>query len=266
MKFKLNPSDVEKAAKSQGVTRDELNVPSSVILTFSNFIMEYFLKKWPFQRWKWKGENFSPYTTSKKSLKGLYRNQIEIAVFFPPMGASPLVSFCEELIFFGARNIILICASWSLGEKYLQRGQFHLPNFAIGLDGTSPHYNNKEGFIEKEPKAYNVICQALKEEQVNWKEGGVGACEAIYRITDGLVNEYRNRGCLSMENGEVASLYSLAKVHKIPIGVLLQPYLDVEDGWNFYYIDDTYKEMCKIQARVAIKALERLWKENHRNI
>lgn len=56
----------------------------------------------------------------------------------------------------------------------------------------------------------------------------MGCCEAFYRITPELADEFREQGCLSMENGETAALYSLAKERDIPIGVLLQPYIDLE--------------------------------------
>ena len=90
----------------------------------------------------------------------------------------------------------------------------------------------------------------------NWKKGGVGACEAIYRITSDILDDFRKRGCLSIENGEVASLFSLAKVKRIPIGVLLQPYIDLEQGWNISYLDEKYIETGKVQAHASIEALK----------
>lgn len=257
MMYALNPQDIEKEAKSQGVTRSELRVPSSIILTFNRAIVEELNKLCNnLKKWKWKGEMFSPYSSSRKSFKGLINNLYDIAVFMPPMGASPLVAFSEELIQFGAKQIILVCASWGLGEKYLSKGQIHLPSFAIGIDGTSVHYKNKNWKVKKEPLAFNALTTALGRMNANWKEGGVGACEAIYRITPDLMDDFRKQGCLSMENGEVAALFSLANVKKIPIGVLLQPYIDLEKGWGISYLDKDYIETCKVQARVAVDALK----------
>ncbi|MFX0210214.1 MAG: hypothetical protein ACFFDT_29810 [Candidatus Hodarchaeota archaeon] len=257
MIFKISPSDVEKIAISQGMTRSDLKVPSSIILTFNRAILEELVKLCPnLVDWKWKGEIFSPYSTSRKSLKGSIEDSFDIAVFMPPMGASPLTAFSEELIYFGANFIVLTCASWGLGKDYLSKGQIHLPNFAIGIDGTSIHYGNKNWRIMSEPTAFNVLSKALDKVGANWKTGGVGACEAIYRITPELTNEFREKGCLSMENGEVASLYSLAQTYKIPVGVLLQPYLDLEEGWNVKYMNEKYIESCKMQARAALEAFK----------
>ena len=181
-----------------------------------------------------------------------------VAVFVPPMGASPLAAFCEELIVYGARMIFLLCASWSLGEEYLKKGQIHVPSFAVGLDGTSYHYGSTDYRTEAEPEGYNALVQALDEEGIDWKHGGVGCCEAFYRITKEMVDKYRADGCLSMENGEVATLYSLASVRQIRVGVLVQPYIDLRRGLNHMYLDEQYEQTCRIQARIALKALNKL--------
>lgn len=254
--FIITPADIEKEAKSRNMPRSELEVPSSVILTYSRVVVEELKIICNLQEWKWKGEMISPYSSSRMSFRGLIDNEYDIAVFIPPMGASPLVAFSEELIFFGAKAIILVCASWGLGKEYLSKGQIHLPSFAIGIDGTSVHYANENWNVMNEPTAFNALATALRKTGAVWKEGGVGACEAIYRITPELMNEYRMQGCLSMENGEVASLYSLAKIQKIPIGVLLQPYIDLEQGWNISFIDEKYNETFKTQARASIEALK----------
>ncbi|MFX0095608.1 MAG: hypothetical protein ACFFBD_27975, partial [Candidatus Hodarchaeota archaeon] len=251
--FIINPADVEKEAIAQGVPRSELNIPSLVILTFNKAIGDDLFHLCNLKDWTWAGTKFTPYAPPVKAFKGKF-NQTDIAVFVPPMGASPIISFCEELIFFGAKILFLLCASWGLGDKYLYKGQIHLPSFAIGLDGTSPHYGNKEWKVEPEPRTFKALATALNELGGSWKEGGVAACEALYRITPEMVTEFRKKGCLSMENGEVASLYSLAKTKNILIGVLLQPYIDLEQGWKTSYMDEIYAETCKLQARAALKA------------
>ncbi|MFX1283996.1 MAG: hypothetical protein ACFFB5_10090 [Promethearchaeota archaeon] len=258
----LNPADILRIAKSRNIPRSDITVPSSIILTFSNTVLEELTKTYNLQEWKWKGEMLSPYSSSQKSVKG--KIEYDLAVFIPPMGASPLAAFTEELIYFGAKNIILVCASWGLGENYLLKGQLHLPSFAIGIDGTSVHYENKNWRIENEPRAFNALTTTLNKIGTNWKEGGVGACEAIYRITPDSMDEFRKKGCISMENGEVATLYSIAKAKKIPIGALLQPYIDLEKGWNISYLDKEYIKTCKVQAHVAVETLKIL--HQHENL
>lgn len=252
--FVISPSDVKKAAEKKGVDPQQLRSPKFIILTFSLKIIEEITKQCGLIKWKWEAERFSPYSTSLKSFKGRIDDNYDIGVFIPPMGASPLIAFCEELIYFGAEAIFLLCASWGLGEDYLSQGQIHLPNFAIGFDGTSSYYGNEDWDVKCETTGFTALKTALDKFNFDYKVGGVGCCEAIYRISSELVNVYRTSGCLSIENGEVASLYSLAHVRNISTGVLLQPYIDLAKGWELSYMGKTYHTTCKLQAKTAIEA------------
>lgn len=61
-----------------------------------------------------------------------------------------------------------------------------------------------------------------------------------------------------MENGETAALFALARAHDFPIGVLLQPYIDLEQGWSLSYMGDKYRESGRLQVRVAVEASKAL--------
>lgn len=254
--YVIEPEDVEREAIAQGSNKEDLKVPSSVFLTFNKAVLDELKEIYSFVEWNWVGGKFSPYSSYlAKCWKG---NTDDVGVFCPPMGASPIASFCEELIYFGARTIFLLCASWSLGEEYLAKGQIHLPSFALGIDGTTLYYGNKDHRVEAESRAIKALSTALDKNNVDWKLGGVGTCEAFYRITKELVEDYRSRGCLSMENGEVSALYCLAREHNIPVGVLLQPYINLEKGWKIFFMGEKYRETCRLQARVASEALNSL--------
>ncbi len=254
--FLINPADVEKEALALGVNESALRVPRLVFLTFNQSVLEELSQLADTQEWEWPAAQFTPaFSPLFKGWRGKLHDE-EIAVFVPHMGPSTLASFCEELIHYGAKVIFLLCASWGLGESYLGEGQIHLPGFALGIDGTSPHYGNTEGKVEAEPRAFRALAAALEQVNVNagWKQGGVGSCEAFYRITPQLADTFREQGCVSMENGETAALYALAGAHDIPIGVLLQPYIDLEEGWSLSYMGEKYKEAGKLQVHAAVEA------------
>lgn len=253
--FIITPGHVEKEAIAQGISPKELKVPQLAILTFNRGILDELTRICELKEWDWPGAKFSPYYSTYKSWKGTTDTN-EVGAFFPPMGASPLVTFCEDLIHYGAKAIFLLCASWGLGRDFLRAGQIHLPSFAVGIDGTTPHYGNKDFRVEYEPGAFKALATALNTIGADWKEGGVGACEAFYRITPDLIDNFRKQGCLSMENGETSALYCLAKERDITVGVLLQPYIDLEQGWKISFMGERYKETCRLQARAAIEALK----------
>jgi uridine phosphorylase len=249
----LSPEDVEREALAKGIPSSELRVPRFAVFTFSKAIVDEFSTLCRLKEWKWAGGSFSPYSSPSKCFIGQIEDD-HIGVVIPPMGASPLIALCEEMIHFGAEIIFLACASWGLGEDYLRKGQIHIPSFAIGMDGTSPHYGNKDQEVVCETSCRDALVSALNELEISWKEGGVGSCEAIYQISNKMMNEFRSKGCLSIENGETAALYSLAKWRDLPIGVLLQPYIDLEKGWRISYLDEVYVETCKIQANAVYQA------------
>jgi hypothetical protein len=65
-----------------------------------------------------------------------------------------------------------------------------------------------------------------------------------------------------MENGETAALYCLARERDIPIGVLLQPYIDLEQGWRISFMGEKYAETGRLQVHAAIEASRILLGEN----
>ncbi len=251
--YLINPDDTEREAAAQGMPRTDLEIPALVFLTFSRAVQEELASACMLEEWEWPGGRFTPYSPPNQGWRGKIDQQ-DVAVFVPAMGASPLIAFCEELIFYGARVIHLLCASWGLGQACLEQGEIHLPSFAVGLDGTSPHYGNRDYNVAAEPRAFAALAEALDTLGAVWKKGGVGSCEAFYRITPAMVEELRQQGCLSMENGEVAALFALARERNIPIGVLLQPYIDVEQGWKTSYMGEKYAEASRLQARAAVLA------------
>lgn len=253
--FIISSADIEKRAKLDGITKDELTIPENVILTFNKGIIDEINEQCDLVEWEWKGGKYSLYYSPPlKSWKGKI-NSKEIIVMVPTMGPSCIATIAEDLIYFGAEKLFLLCASWSLGDDFLRKGQIHLPSFAVGLDGTSPHYGNDEGLVEAEPKGFKALSNSLNKLNVDWREGGVASFEAIYRITPQLVDEFRSKNCLSMENGEVASLFSISKVYDIFIGVLLQPYINLEKGFELSYMDDRYISACRDQAKAALEII-----------
>jgi uridine phosphorylase len=258
--FLVSPEDVQREALEQGISRTELELPPLVFLTFNRCVLDELSNLCQLQDWEWPGGRFTPYSPPDKGWRGKI-DKHDVAVFIPNVGASTLVCLCEELILYGARTLFLLCASWGLGQAYLDEGQIHLPSFAIGMDGTSPHYGNSDWRAEAEPRAFKALATALDKVGAVWKEGGVGCCEALYRITPQLAEAFRQQGCLSIENGEVAALYSLARERDIPIGVLLQPYIDLEQGWRISFMGEEYSETGRLQAQAAIEASRILMEE-----
>lgn len=259
--YAIKPKQIEDDAERTGVPRENLRVPEAVVLTFSDTMGSQLIGLGAMHEWNWPGWRFCPYSSPARSYLGSVKG-VEVGLIFPPMGASPVTALCEELAHFGSRLFLLLCASWSLGQDWLARGQIQVPSFAVGLDGTSPHYGNKGFRIHADETTLQALSCSLREMGASWKEGGVGSCEAIYRITPDMIEDYKSTGCLSMENGETAALFALACQKRFNMGVLLQPYIDLTRGWTVSYMDETYRRTCFVQARAAVRTIEKLHEES----
>lgn len=256
--FAITPENLEKEVLARGFTRKEIECPEAIFFTFNKSIFKQLRKRCSLKEWKWPVARFSQYSSGYAEFwKGTF-NDKEAGVVIPPMGASTVAALSEELIHFGTRIIFLLCASWSLGKNWLKGGEIHLPNFAAGLDGTTPHYGNNNNRIEAESMTLDILKNLLENENINWKMGGCGTCEAFYRISSNLMNFFREEGCLSVENGETSAIFSIAKKFNINAGVLLQPYINLEKGTSISCSKEEYDRTCKVQADVALSCMHKL--------
>ncbi len=89
--------------------------------------------------------------------------------------------------------------------------------------------------------------------------GGNGTCEALYRVTLEMATDFRQRGCLCMENGEANTLFAIARTLNVWGGVLFQPYVDLRRGWDPARLRaESYRKACRLQAEVVLEASVRL--------
>ena len=77
-------------------------------------------------------------------------------------------------------------------------------------------------------------------------------------VAQRLVESFRDRGCLSMENGEAAVLFAVCRSFGVLGGAIFQPYIDLAEGWNPGRLDDAYQVICRLQADVVLDAALRL--------
>lgn len=79
------------------------------MIIFSRFLLNYLMKKIKMEQIEWL-LLFHPYASPEHIYRGKYQ-EIQLTVMIPPMGASPMASIAEDLIYCGAETILLICGS-----------------------------------------------------------------------------------------------------------------------------------------------------------
>ena len=255
--FLISPEQTLSAARGAGLDDDRLALSGVAILTFSRGVMERLEERCALADAEWLSPLHHPYAGPHVVKRGAFQG-LEVTALVPPMGASPLSCVVEDLATCGAETIFLVCAAWSLGPP-VQFGDLIVPSFSIGPDGTSIHYGNTAGHVAADPAVVEALAAAGRERGATVHVGGNGSCEALYRITPHMADDFRSRGCLCMENGEASTLFSAARALGVRGGVLFQPYIELERGWDPARLREArYQDTGRLQAEVVLDAAVRL--------
>jgi len=244
------------AAREAGMKDEELQLSGSAVLTFNRGIIQRLDELCGLTDAEWLGSHVHPYSAPQMTKRGSY-DGLDIIALIPPMGASPLACMVEDLVACGIRAVFLVCSAWSLGAP-VKFGDILVPSFAVGLDGTSIHYGNWEGCVKAEPRVVAALADSARGRGRTVHVAGNASCEALYRVTSEMVERFRQGGCMSMENGEAATLFAACRSFGVPAGAIFQPYIDLTEGWNPSRLDDMYQETCRLQADIVLDAAARL--------
>jgi uridine phosphorylase len=230
-----------------------LNLSGIAVVTFSRSVIERLDELCSLRGASWIPQTHHPYGAAQDFRRGEYQGLV-VTALIPPMGASPLACVVEDLVACGVQAIFLVCAAWSLGSP-VAFGELIVPSFSVGRDGTSIHYGNDAGEVHAQPKVVDALEEACQARDARFRVGGNASCEALYRIMPPVVDGFRRRGCLCMENGEASTLFAMARTLGVPGGVLFQPYVDLTRGWDPNLLrTEEYRATCRLQAEVVLEA------------
>jgi uridine phosphorylase len=255
--YLVNPQQTLAAARQAGLGEEQLALSGIAVLTFSRVVVDRLDELCGLEDVQWISAPHHPYAAVRVVRRGSYQG-LGVTALVPPMGASPLACIVEDLITCGVQAFFLVCAAWSLGPP-VQFGDLILPTFSAGRDGTSIHYGNTSGHVFADAKVVEALATACGERGVVAHAGGNATCEALYRITSQVVGQARQRGCLTMDNGEASTLLAVSRILGVRGGVIFQPYIELERGWDPARLrETTYRNTCRFQAEVALEAAIRL--------
>jgi uridine phosphorylase len=252
----ITPEQTLSVARQAGLGDEELKLADVAVLTFSKAVGDRLEELCGLQDATWIGPQHHPYGAVRIVKRGSYGG-LSIAMLVPPMGASPLSCTIEDLTACGVSAIFLVCAAWSLGPP-VRFGDLIVPAFSIAPDGTSIHYGNDAGHVFADPAVVEALAAAGRERGATVHVGGNATCEALYRITPEMVEDFRQRDCLCVENGEANVVFAAARTLGVIGGVLFTPYIDLTQGWDPGRLDDEYRAACRIQAETVLGASVRL--------
>ena len=253
----ITPEQTLSAARQAGLGDETLKLSGIAVLTFSKAVVDRLDELCALEDAEWISPLHHPYAAAQIVKRCAFEG-IGVTVLVPPMGASPLACIVEDLAACGAQAVFLVCAAWSLGPP-VRFGDLIVPAFSVGPDGTSIHYGNISGHVSADPVVVEALAAACRERGATVHVGGNATCEALYRITPKMAEEFRRRGCLCMENGEASTLFAVTSTLNILGGVLFQPYIELAQGWDPARLrDQRYRDACRLQAEVVLEASTQL--------
>jgi len=254
--FCINSQDVLKTAlKVSGKKEEDFSVAPFTIIYFSNFLFKYLSKEIKLQQDDWLAP-FHPYASSFVS-NGNYKG-IPISVIQPPMGASPLSCVVEDLIYCGAKVILLVCGSWGIG-KNVELLDYIIPTHTSGPDGTSVYYKrdiNEEMEINSE--IFNIILNEVKKQTRNYHIGKNFSIEAFYQMNKQNILKMQQNNFISIENGELNVIASICRLKEIKFGAIFYSYFNPLIGWNIPWINDEYRICVELQGKIVLNAIEEM--------
>ncbi|MFX1500531.1 MAG: hypothetical protein ACFFDH_06145 [Promethearchaeota archaeon] len=254
----LSSNDVVQAAlKASNKTIKDFEVDPTVMIIFSGGLLKYLKEKAKLKESDWLIP-FHPYS-SEKIFRGMYYN-VPITIIIPPMGASPMATIAEDLIYCGAKIILLVCGSWGIG-KNVKLLDYLIPTHGLGPDGTTIHYGRRiDEEIELDKKIVNVFIKEVKDRVDNYHIGKNYSKEAFYQIHKQEIFELQKKGCISMENGEVNVLATICKQRNVNFSAIFYSYYIPLEGWNVPWTQkrENYKECVNLEGEIALATILRL--------
>jgi uridine phosphorylase len=255
--YLVTPQQTLSSAWQAGQGDGRLALPGIAVLTFSKAVVDRLGELCGLEDVPWISPPHHPYAAARTVKQGVSQG-LGVVVLVPPMGASPLACIVEDLVACGVEAVFLVCAAWSLGPP-VQLGDLIVPDLTTGPDGTSIHYGNISGCFSADPLVVEALSAAGRELGARVHVGGNGSCEALYRITPRALEGFRQQGCLCMDNGEASTLFAVTWALGVVGGVIFQPYIELERGWDPSWLrDERYGAASRIQAEAVLEAAAHL--------
>ncbi|MFX1388974.1 MAG: hypothetical protein ACFE9Z_02795 [Promethearchaeota archaeon] len=248
---------VQAAITASNKSLTDFKVDENVLIIFSGGLLNFLKEKLNTEESDWLLP-FHPYGGGRLN-RGIYED-IPISIILPSMGASIMASVTEDLIYCGAKTILLVCGSWGIGEK-VKLLDYIIPTHGLGPDGTSVHYGrNLNEEVELNKELIEILLEETKKRVDNYHIGKNYSKEAFYKINKQEVFELRKKGCISMENGEINVLATISNKNDVKFGAIFYSYYNPLEGWNISWKDERYKECVNLEGKIALSSLKRLKK------
>ena len=173
----------------------------------------------------------------------------------PFVGAPYAVMLLENLIAWGARQIIFIGWCGAVSEK-VKIGDLILPTSVYIDEGTSKHYGaGDSSYLQADFPMVSKARQVLDKNNCDYHEGTVWTTDAIYRETQPEVLTHQQNGVLAVEM-EISALYAVAQFRRVDLaGILVVSDELSSSKWRPGFKQDRFMQSRKTACRLIAEML-----------
>jgi uridine phosphorylase len=155
-----------------------------------------------------------------------YRGQ-DVVIATSPKG-SYAAGGLDELIALGARRVVMLNVGAAMGHE-LPVGALVVASRALRDDGTSLHYQPASRYNEPSPSLARSLALAAVQTGAAVHEGPVWTNPAHFRLSQSRLGEFREEGCLVLEN-ESAAAFAVGHYRGVEVAALVHVGLSLAAG------------------------------------
>ena len=201
------------------------------VVTFSNIIEEYVLKKYRpilVGNMKMVNGNIPIYCID-------YNNK-KIAFYKTIMGAPTSVGCLEDSREIIDTNKYIVFGGSGCLNKDIARGKIMIPTDAYRDEGTSYHYIKPDDYIKI--KNFDVVAGFMNSKKIPYVLGKTWTTDSFYRETEGNILKRKSDGCISVEM-ECSALQAVCDFRSVELYYFLSSgdLLDSPE-WDMRIIDE----------------------------
>lgn len=194
-------------ASRQNAPPSKLRIPSRLVLTYHTAMFRK-------ARQRMRGRYVRWYHDKRLAVGRV--NGAEVAVIQPHMGSAMAGTMLEEVIQFGARQVVEVGICGGLGPS-LEVGDVIVVDEALVDEGTSEHYFEDPSKFSASRRTLKAVERSLTAAGVEYKVGGIWTTDAPYRETKAKLTKFQKLGALGVDM-ETSAMFAIATYRGVDIG------------------------------------------------
>jgi uridine phosphorylase len=182
---------------------------------------------------------------------------VELAVLQPFMGSAMAGTMLEEMIAFGAKQIVEVGMCGGLASG-MQVGGIIVAENAFVDEGMSRHYFVAPSKFSASDKISKAIKDSLKDAHLDFTVGGIWTTDAPYRETRTKLARFQKLGAVGVDM-ETSAMFAIARYRRVDIGSI-QVISDLvrKRDWKPAFHEKLVAERSEAVTRSALNALVRV--------